>query len=89
MEQVEVLGATGAFGFGVDAPQQIGIALGVEHDDHITAAMGNQNSASRVLPTRVVPSTGMADTLTEIHPHIFLLRFPPHAAPSARPPAAT
>ena len=64
MEQIEVPGPSCPLRFGVHAPQQIGIALRVEDDDHVTTAdvLGDQDLGSRVLPTRVVPSTRVCPT---------------------------
>ncbi len=76
MEQVEVLGAAGPLGFCVHAPQQVGIALRVEDDDHIAAAdvLGDEDLGE---PGLADPGgaehQGVADALAKIHPDILLV----------------
>ena len=76
MEQIEVLGATGAFGFCVHAPQQVGIALRIEDDDHVAAAnvLGDQELGEpRLADPRGAEHEGVSDTLAEIHPDVLLM----------------
>jgi len=74
---MEVLGAPGAFGLRVDAPQEIRIALGIEDDDDVAAAnvLGDQELGQPCLADpRRTEHEGVTDPLTEIHPHVLLMR---------------
>jgi hypothetical protein len=78
VEHVELVLATGALALGVHAPQQVGIALGIEHDDHVAAAdvLGDQDLGQPRLAHAGGPEDqGMPDPLTQAHPHRRLVGF--------------
>ena len=77
MEDIDLLLPAGAPGLGIDPLEQVGVALGVEHDHHIAAAdvLGDQDLGQ---PGLADPGgsehEGVPYALAEIHPHVLLLR---------------
>ena len=78
MEEIEVLGSPGPLGLGIDAPQQSGVALGIEHDHHIAAldVLGDEEFGEPGLADAGgAEHQGVPDPLAEIHPDFLLVRF--------------
>jgi hypothetical protein len=77
MEEVELVRPAGTPGLGVHALQQIGIALGVEHDHHIatTDVLGDEQlRQSGLAHAGGAQHQHVAHPLAQVHPHRVLVR---------------